>query len=120
MLRLVEEACQILLGLADVLRNDFRKINPVDRKSGGLAEQARRHGLARSRWTIKQTAESRLEPFLQSPLVQERTFVANPNRDVLNLLTRLWIKHEIVPLVRRGDPLRRKFRAQRWVVRRSG
>ena len=112
MLRLVKDAGKVLLGFANVLRHDQRKVHLVHFSSGGLAEEACGHGLAGAGRPVEERPVTGPQFVAHGPVVHQRAAVAQPDLDLLHLGERAGMQHEIAPVELGFDMAGGKIHAQ--------
>ena len=105
---LVEDAGEVLLGLADVLRDHHRQVDPVDVEPRLAAEQRRGQRLAGAGRAVEQRAVAGREGAPQAPAVEDARLVREPGGDVLDLVEHLRAEHEVVPAEPGGEPAGRE------------
>ena len=77
---LVEDAGEVLLGLADVLRDHHRQVDAVDVEPGLAADQRRGQRLAGAGRTVEERAVAGRERAPQAPVVEDARLVARARR----------------------------------------
>ena len=115
-LSVIEQAGEVFLGLADIFRHHLRQIDAIDRQPRQPAEQRRGHRLAGAGRPVEHAAIARLQPLVQLPAAHQPVVMADPGDDVLQVQPGRLVDHQILPVERRGDQLRRKFGTVRRTI----
>jgi len=105
---------EVLLGLADILADNLRKVDPVEIKLQFTADHLGRHGLARSGRTGKKRIQSfaKGKGAVKTPIAVDAVPIARSFAELLELRQIISREHNLVPCVFWLDFLREQ--AQLW------